>query len=106
LIAGTSMGGIVGAVCGGHAHFRIEDLALQAAICEVVKLVDVGLTTQGCCVGAHLQLHGENPGRQSDLCRSAHPLAMNATDIVSGSEVIFKEGVVDAVRHHVCAGRV
>jgi NTE family protein len=101
-IAGTSMGGIVGALYAAQVPIaEIEALALQARrLREVVKLVDLGLSTNGLMRGARVyDFMAETLGVNITFADLHIPLAMNAVDIISGREVVFKEGrVVDAVR--------
>lgn len=102
-IAGTSMGGLLGALyaSGQTAQVLADEVARFSHPRQVLKLIDVGLTSSGLSVrGARLyellveQLRGST--RFEDL---RMPFAVVAVDLVTGREVVLSEGsVAHAVR--------
>jgi NTE family protein len=101
-IAGTSMGGIIGAAyAAGVSLENITNVALQIRKrTEQLRLLDVKLSGRGLIKGTRLyrqlaSLMGEDL-TFSDL---KIPLALMAVDILTGREVVLRDGkVVDAIR--------
>jgi NTE family protein len=103
LVAGTSMGGIVGALYARGMSAEQMEAAVKRAIrgrTDMIRAVDLKLTQTGFVRGARIydyiaSLIGPDT-MFSDLHR---PLAMVATDLNTGREVVLDSGrVVDAVR--------
>jgi NTE family protein len=103
LVAGTSMGGIVGAMYArGMSAEQMEDAVRQAVRGrrDMIRAVDLRLTQTGFVRGARIydyiaSIIGPET-RFSDLRR---PLAMVAVDLNTGREVVLDSGrVADAVR--------
>lgn len=102
-IAGTSMGGIVGAMAAaGMAAAEIEAQARAAVnkITDVLKLVDLSLSQSGVLKGGRLyELMASKLGPATTFADLSIPFAVVATDITTGREVVLCEGgVADAVR--------
>jgi len=103
LVAGTSMGGIVGAMYArGMSAEQMEDAVKQAVRGrrDMIRAVDLRLTQTGFVRGARIydyiaKVIGPET-RFSDLRR---PLAMVAVDLNTGREVVLDNGrVADALR--------
>jgi NTE family protein len=102
LIAGTSMGGLLGAVfAAGYPAQEAEDYALKRARKrEIGKLVDLRLSNRGLLKGARIyNVLTEILGPEADFKDLKIPLAVVATDKRTGREVVLCEGrLADAVR--------
>ena len=101
-IAGTSMGGIIGALLA--AGVSVEDMETEALRVrsrrQTVKLLDLGFSSSGLIKGAGIHRYMSNLlGAELTFDDLLTPLALVAVDIHSGREVILREGkVVDALR--------
>ena len=97
LMAGTSMGGVIATMyAAGHSAAAIEEMARSTRVLNILQHDHTGLGLIG-------------PGKIAALLRKALggdptfadleiPLALIATDLVTGEEVILREGsVVEAV---------
>jgi NTE family protein len=103
VIAGTSMGGIVGALyAAGFSGERIEAemLRLSRSRLELVKLIDLRLGAAGLLGGNRItEMLTALLGADLTFADLRIPFAVTGVDIVSGREVDLSEGnVVDAVR--------
>lgn len=103
VIAGTSMGGIIGAMAaGGMSAVEIEAQAFQtlAKISDVLKLVDISLSASGVLKGGRVyDLMASKLGSTTTFADLTIPFAVVATDVNTGREVVLREGLVaDAVR--------
>lgn len=101
-IAGTSMGGIIGAsYAAGVPLETIAGVALQIRKrLEQLRLLDVKLTGRGFIKGVRLyrQLAGLL-GEELTFSELKIPMEMLAVDINTGREVVLRDGkVVDAIR--------
>lgn len=101
LIAGTSMGGLVGALCAlGRDCRLIRDAALKINVMKLLSLADLALPRSGLFGGkAVINLLQKIVGRDVKFEELPVPLSLVATDIITGEEVVIKEGsVLDGVR--------
>jgi len=102
LLAGTSMGGMIAAIYAtGLAPEEIEAEVLQRTTTrELIKLVDINPSMRGLVKGSRIyNLLADTLGLGLTFADLRLPVAMVATDILTGREVILKEGnVADAVR--------
>jgi len=103
VIAGTSMGGIVGALyAAGFSGERIEAeiLRLSRSRLELVKLIDLRLGATGLVGGGRItEMLTALLGANLTFADLRIPLAVTAVDILTGCEVDLLEGnVVEAVR--------
>jgi NTE family protein len=101
-IAGTSMGGIIGALYGAGVSLEtITGVAMQIRKrMEQLRLLDVKLTGRGFIKGVRLyrQLAGLL-GEELTFSELKIPTEMLAVDINTGREVVLRDGkVVDAIR--------
>lgn len=102
VVAGTSMGGIIGAALAAGAS--ISDMETEALKVrrrrEQIKLVDPKLSGSGLLKGSRVyQYLSSLLGEELIFADLNLPLAMVAVDFNTGREVILKEGnVVDAIR--------
>lgn len=101
-VAGTSMGGIIGALvaAGVTVDQMLEELQLHGTPREIFKLVDVRITRGGLLKGARIYNYlAEKLGDTLTFADLAIPLGLVAVDVLTGREVILqKSWVVDAVR--------
>ncbi len=102
-VAGTSMGGLVGALlaAGMSTVDLVQNVKKYSRPTEVLKLVDPGfgiggLSLKGAKLYTELERHLEGVETFSDL---SVPFAVVAVDLKSGREVVLDRGpVADAVR--------
>jgi NTE family protein len=100
MIAGTSIGALVGALYAReHDAGLIKKQAMQMDLMGITSLVDISLRKSGFITGRRVtnllrRLIGDVQFKDLDI-----PLACVATDIITGDEVVLSEGsVVEAVR--------
>ncbi|MFN6978166.1 MAG: patatin-like phospholipase family protein [Gemmobacter sp.] len=99
VIAGTSMGALVGAAAAGGALDALEDWARAQTRARYLRLVDVRLTGGGLVGGVEIgAVVGGLPMPQAVEALPV-PFAAVACDIATGEEVWLRDGpVADAVR--------
>ncbi len=102
-IAGTSMGGLVGALfAAGVPAERVEEEVLRLSrVTEQIRLVDVDLSAAGLSIRGRriYNFMADLLGEDLTFADLPLPLAMVAVDIHTGREVILQGGlVIDAVR--------
>ncbi|MBK7218602.1 MAG: patatin-like phospholipase family protein [Candidatus Promineofilum sp.] len=102
-IAGTSMGGLVGALfAAGVPAERVEEEVLRLSrVTEQIRLVDVELSAAGLSIRGRriYNFMADLLGEDLTFADLPLPLAMVAVDIHTGREVILQGGlVIDAVR--------
>ena len=101
-IAGTSMGGIIGAAyAAGVPIETIAEVGLQIRKrLEQFRLLDVKLTGRGLIKGTRLYRQlASLLGEELVFADLKIPLALMAVDILTGREVVLRDGrVVDAIR--------
>jgi len=102
LLAGTSMGGMIAAIYAtGLLPEEIEKEVLQRTTTrELIKLVDINPSMRGLVKGSRIyNLLADKLGLEMTFADLRLPIAMVATDILTGKEVVLREGnVADAVR--------
>lgn len=102
-VAGTSMGGLVGALfAAGVPAERVEEEVLRLSrVTEQIRLVDVDLSAAGLSIRGRriYNFMADLLGEALTFADLPLPLAMVAVDIHTGREVILQGGlVIDAVR--------
>jgi len=102
-IAGTSMGGLVGALfAAGVSIDVVEEEAIRlGAFREQLRLVDVSLSAAGLSIRGRriYNMMADLLGEELTFADLRLPLAMVAVDLITGREVILQGGrVIDAVR--------
>jgi NTE family protein len=102
-LAGTSMGGLVGALYAAGVPLDVveEQLKRLSAVTEQIRLVDVNISASGLSIRGRriYNLMADLLGEGLTFADLNIPLAMVAVDIYSGREVILQGGlVIDAVR--------
>jgi NTE family protein len=101
-IAGTSMGGVIGAYfAAGRSPAELEELAKQTGrFREVSRMLDPNFTFHGLLSGKRVkQRIGRDLGDEITFEDLRIPLSLLAVDLNTGREVIITEGkVVDALR--------
>ncbi len=102
LLAGTSMGGVVGALyAAGMTAEQIErEVMALSTTASLRRLIDIRPSYRGLVRGERIyNLIAETIGAEITFADLDLPLAMVAVDAVSGCEVILNSGkVADAVR--------
>jgi NTE family protein len=101
LIAGTSMGGLVGALCAlGKDCSLMKQTALKINVVKMLSLADLALPKSGLFGGkAVISLLKKLIGRDVGFEELSIPLSLVATDINSGEEVVINQGsVLEGVR--------
>ena len=90
IIAGTSAGSVVGALyAGGYSGFELQRLALAM---EDGALSDWSLPDRGVIKGEALQNHVNRTLAYRPIEKLTKTLAIVATDLQSGEEVVFRNG--------------
>lgn len=100
-IAGTSMGGLIGSLYAiGKSTDEIEEIALGfKKKRNLAMMIDPAFSTRGIIKGSRIYNYMADYLGATTFAETTTPLAMVATDIVTGSEVILQQGrLVDAVR--------
>lgn len=102
-VAGTSMGGLIGALyAAGVPSERIEAEVLRLSrVTEQIRLVDVEISAAGLSIRGRriYNFLADLLGEELTFADLRLPLAMVAVDIHTGREVILQGGlVIDAVR--------
>lgn len=95
LIAGTSMGAIIGAAyAGGYAPETIEELAIKfSRLKEIIKLLDINPPRKGLLVGNRVKKYLEKIFKEQPLFSDLSiPFGLNAVDLISGREITFYSG--------------
>ncbi len=95
IIAGTSMGALVGGVYASGRHEALRDWALSADRRIVASMVDVGFLAGGLVDGVRIVdwLGGLKISRKIEDLKL--PFAAVATDLTSGREVWLRDGPLD-----------
>jgi NTE family protein len=101
MIAGTSIGAFVGAFYASRGNIsRIEKVANNLTRARLLSLVDLTFPKTGLIGGNRLKSWGKSIfGRDIKFKDLRTPFACVATDIMTGREVVIKDGsVMEAVR--------
>ena len=103
LIAGTSMGGLVGALYAAGVPITTvqEEVGRLSKLTEQIKLVDVNISSAGLSVGGRriYNFMADLLGEDLTFADLRLPLSMVSVDIRTGREVTLQGGlVIDAVR--------
>jgi NTE family protein len=96
-IAGTSMGGIIGAAYAcGYAPSEIEEIALRfSRRGELIKFIDLHPNRRGLLEGNKVRnFLRDTLGSDLEFSQLKIPLLLVAVDLNSGKEVVFSEGKV------------
>ena len=102
VLAGTSMGGLIAAFyAAGHSAAEIEAETLQLGkLSQLLNLVDLGLPRRAFLSGDKLYAFiREKLGPRLTFANLRRLLALTAVDLISGKEIILRDGqVAEAVR--------
>ncbi|TES83083.1 MAG: patatin family protein [Dehalococcoidia bacterium] len=101
MIAGTSMGGMVGAFCArGQDCSVMREMALKINLVKMLSLADLALPKSGLFGGkAVINLLQKMMGSDIEFDDLPIPLSLVATDIITGEEVVIDQGsVLEGVR--------
>jgi len=95
VIAGTSMGSVVGAVyAAGYGIEEMKNMVLQMRWRQMFELVDPSLPRQGLIIGNRLEKYFNVLTRGKDFNQLEKALVVVATDIISGEELRINSGPV------------
>lgn len=95
VIAGTSMGAVIGAVyAAGYGIEEMEDIAFQIRWRQMFGLVDPSIPRQGLIDGNRLEEYFHILTRGKEFNQLEKALVVIATDIISGEEVRISSGPV------------
>jgi NTE family protein len=95
VIAGTSMGAVVGAAyAAGYEIEEMENMVLQMGWRQMFKLADPSLPRQGLIIGNRLEKYFNILARGKDFNQLEKELVVVATDVISGEEVRINSGPV------------
>ena len=99
MISGTSMGAIVGAAyASGKSARQIREFALDLGWKKMVPLVDLTVLKTGFIGGRRIKKRLKEIIGEVSFADLAKPFACVATDVITGEEVVFRDGpVLDAV---------
>ncbi len=98
-IAGTSMGSIIGAIFALEKNLDLVDKYLKHTIKDLVRLKDFKFSLKGFIKGMVIEELLWSIYGNSTFADTKIELVVNAVDLESGKEVVFKEGkILDAVR--------
>jgi NTE family protein len=101
MIAGTSFGGMVGALrAQGKDPGLMREIALKINVMKMLSLADLALPKSGLFGGkAVINLLHKMMGNDARFDELPTPLALVATDIITGEEVVIDQGsVLEGVR--------
>ncbi len=101
MIAGTSIGGMVGAFrARGQDSSLMRELALKLNVMKILSLADLALPKSGLLGGkAVINLLRKTMGKDVKFNELPIPLSLVATDIITGEEVVINEGsVLEGIR--------
>jgi len=101
MIAGTSIGGMVGAFrARGQDSSVMREMALKLSPMKILSLADLALPKSGLFGGkAVIKMLQKVMGKDVKFDELPMPLALVATDIITGEEVVIDQGsVLEGVR--------
>lgn len=99
VVAGCSMGALVGAAHAAGRLAALEEWARGLTLARMAGMLDVGLTSGGLVRGRELERVLGDIGVPEEIGDLERPFAAVATDIATGREVWLRKGRVhDAVR--------
>lgn len=95
VIAGTSMGAVIGAACAtGYRIEELMDMALQMHWRRLLGLADPTIPRQGMIAGNRLEKYFETLTKGREFDQLEKTLVVIATDIATGEEVRLDSGPV------------
>jgi len=100
-LAGTSMGAVIAAgyAAGLGAAYLEEEALRMGGLRKLAKLIDRSLSSQGLIAGQRIRKYFARQLGGVTFAELRIPLALVAVDIITGEEVVLKDGsVADAVR--------
>ncbi|MDO8687812.1 MAG: patatin-like phospholipase family protein [Dehalococcoidales bacterium] len=99
MVAGTSMGAIVGAAYANRKSARqIKGFALELGWKKMLPLADITVLRTGFIGGRRIKKRLKEIIGEVSFADLAKPFACVATDVMTGEEVVFRDGLVlDAV---------
>jgi NTE family protein len=99
MIAGTSIGSLVGAAFASGRLDSLEDVVRELDWRRAIALFDVSLPRSGLLDGTKVTASIREHFESGDISDLAIPFCAISTDLVDGSEVLIRDGdVIDAVR--------
>ncbi|MFH0769051.1 MAG: patatin-like phospholipase family protein [Chloroflexota bacterium] len=99
IICGTSMGAVIGAACaGGNSASEIKEFALDLGWKKMLPLLDPAVPKTGFIGGRRIKKQLKEIIGEVSFADLDKPFACVATDVITGEEVVFRDGpVLDAV---------
>lgn len=98
-IAGTSIGALIGAAFADGKIKLLEDYALKLTWKTILEFFDISLSHSGIIDGKKIADFLRKHSHDAQIDSLAIPFSAVSTDILTGREVVFKNGsVIDAVR--------
>lgn len=95
MVVGASMGSIVGACyASGMPIEEIEKRALEMGYLKLIQLLDINFPRQGLISGKLIEKFLNELIKGKTFNELKIPLIVTATDIVTGKEIVIKEGSV------------
>lgn len=99
IIAGTSIGALVGAAYANHQQKKLERWVRSLGWRDIVGFLDVSVLPGGLIEGEKLIEFARNHTPDTDIESLPTPFGAVATELTTGSEVFLREGkLLDAVR--------
>ncbi|MBN2423316.1 patatin-like phospholipase family protein [Candidatus Woesearchaeota archaeon] len=92
-IAGTSMGSIIGAMyASGLTAAKIEELILNFRLQDLFRVIDLSFSNKGFVRGEKILKYFMTLIKAKRFEELKIPLVVNAVDIISEKEIIFRKG--------------
>lgn len=100
IIAGNSMGGIIGALYAKNLDIKsVEDYINNFKLKDFIKFFDISITGGGIIKGENFKEFIDDYLQGASFEDLKIPLLVNATDLDEGKEIVFDKGKVsDAIR--------
>jgi predicted acylesterase/phospholipase RssA len=100
VIAGTSMGAIIGALyASGLSASELKKIAIDLDWKQIIRLTDIALPLNGLVQGKRITSLLKSILKDKDFSQLKKQFACVATDLTTGEQVVFDQGsLIDAVR--------
>jgi predicted acylesterase/phospholipase RssA len=100
VIAGTSMGAIIGALyASGLSAGELKKMAIDVDWKQLIRMTDIALPVNGLIQGKRITSLLKSILKDTDFAQLKKEFACVATDLTTGEEVVINQGsLIDAVR--------
>ena len=99
VVAGTSIGAVVGACLAAGKLDELEDIVRAVRLGDILRFADLNLTRGGILGGRGIENELRRHFGHAQIGDLSKPFAAVATDLITGSGVVIREGpVVQAIR--------